>query len=155
MSDATEQLQVLQQLGRTYRAFLSAYEKDVGHFLPRWRLMLHLYNCGHPCAQKELGEASHMDPGALSRQLSSLEALGWISRAADSEDRRITNVQLTKKGEREVEKSLPKRAAFIGRTLGDIPEKQLSQMMKTLLLLETRFGSCSKPPELNEDAQGS
>jgi DNA-binding MarR family transcriptional regulator len=155
MSDATEQLKVLQQLGRTYRAFLSAYEKEVGHFLPRWRLMLHLYNCEHPCPQKELGDASHMDPGALSRQLSSLESLGWISRAADSDDRRITNVQLTKKGEREVEKSLPKRAAFMERALGGIPEKQLSQLMKTLLLLETRFGSASRAQEWKENAQTS
>jgi DNA-binding MarR family transcriptional regulator len=155
MNDATEQLKVLQQLGRTYRAFLSAYEKDVGHFLPRWRLMLHLYNSGHPCTQKELGDASHMDPGALSRQLGSLESLGWISRAADSGDRRISNVQLTKKGEREVEKSLPKRAAFMERTLGGIPEKQLNQLMKTLLLLETRFGSTSRAQELKGNAQTS
>jgi DNA-binding MarR family transcriptional regulator len=155
MNDATEQLKVLQQLGRTYRAFLSAYEKDVGHFLPRWRLMLHLYNSGRPCTQKELGDASHMDPGALSRQLGSLESLGWISRAADSGDRRISNVQLTKKGEREVEKSLPKRAAFMERTLGGIPEKQLNQLMKTLLLLETRFGSTSRAQELKGNAQTS
>jgi DNA-binding MarR family transcriptional regulator len=96
-----------------------------------------------------------MDPGALSRQLSSLDSLGWISRAADSNDRRITNVHLTKKGEHEVEKSLPKRASFIERTLGDIPEKQLSQMMKTLLLLETRFSSGSRAQEPKEDAQTS
>jgi DNA-binding MarR family transcriptional regulator len=96
-----------------------------------------------------------MDPGALSRQLGSLESLGWISRAADSGDRRISNVQLTKKGEREVEKSLPKRAAFMERTLGGIPEKQLNQLMKTLLLLETRFGSTSRAQELKGNAQTS
>lgn len=145
MVEASEQLKVLQQLGRTYRAFLSAYEKEVGHFLPRWKVMLHLYNEQGPCPQKQLGDASHMDPGALSRQLSALETLGWIARSTDPHDKRITNVLLTKKGKQQVEQSLPRRAAFIERTLGGLPDKQLRQLMDSLLQLETRFSATGKP----------
>jgi DNA-binding MarR family transcriptional regulator len=151
MVDAVEQLKVLQQLGRTYRAFLSAYEKEVGHFLPRWRVMLYLYTEEQPCPQKQLGDASRMDPGALSRQLSALESLGWIIRDTDRHDKRITNVSLTEQGKQQVEHSLPKRAAFIKRTLGDIPDNQLRQLMDALLLLETRFNSTGKRQMTLED----
>jgi len=139
MVETSEQLKVLQQLGRTYRAFLSAYEREVGHFLPRWKVMLHLYNAQQPCPQKQLGESSHMDPGALSRQLGSLEALGWIERRSDENDKRITNVALTEQGKQQVEQSLPKRLAFIERSLGDLPDKQLRELMQSLLQLESRF----------------
>lgn len=141
MVDTAEKLKVLQQLGRTYRTFLAAYEKEVGHFVPRWRVMLHLYNEGKPCPQKQLGDASAMDPGALSRQLGTLESLGWIVRHTDQHDKRVTNVALTRAGRQQVERSLPKRAAFVERTLGNIPDKQLRQLMEALLLLEARFNS--------------
>jgi MarR family transcriptional regulator, organic hydroperoxide resistance regulator len=152
MVDAVDQLKVLQQLGRTYRAFLSAYEKEVGHFLPRWKVMLYLHQEGKPCPQKQLGDASDMDPGALSRQLSSLELLGWIVRNTDQHDKRVTNVSLTRQGKQQVERSLPKRAAFIKRTLGDVSDRQLRQLMDALLLLETRFQSAGKQQRVSEDA---
>lgn len=142
--EAPEQLKVLQQLGRTYRAFMSAYEKEVGHFLPRWKVMMHLYNEQGSCPQKQLGDASHMDPGALSRHLSALEALGWIQRSTDPHDKRITHVALTPSGKQQVEHSLPKRTAFINRTLGDLPETQVRQLMASLLQLETRFNAIGK-----------
>lgn len=151
LADSIEQLKVLQQLGRTYRAFLSAYEKEVGHFLPRWRVMLYLYQEGKPCSQKQLGDASMMDPGALSRQLSALESLGWIMRNTDQQDKRLTNVSLTPQGKQQVERSLPKRAAFIERTLGDISDTQLQQLMESLLLLEHRFQAAGKQ-QASEDA---
>jgi DNA-binding MarR family transcriptional regulator len=154
MVDAVEQLKVLQQLGRTYRTFLSAYEKEVGHFLPRWRVMLYLYTEQQPCPQKRLGDASHMDPGALSRQLSTLESLGWIIRDTDRHDKRITNVSLTEQGKQQVEDSLPKRAAFIKRVLGGISDKQLRQLMDSLLLLETRFNSTCKQQATSENDMG-
>ncbi|MDB5822905.1 MAG: winged helix-turn-helix transcriptional regulator [Herminiimonas sp.] len=145
MTDSTEQLQVLQQLGRTYRAFMAAYEKEVGHFLPRWRVLLHLYTLGGPCTQRQLGEASHMDAGALSRQLSALETLGWIARRDDPQDKRMTQVSLTGKGRLQVEKGLPRRAAFIERNFGDIPQDRLHALRDALHLLESRFDSGSQP----------
>jgi DNA-binding MarR family transcriptional regulator len=152
MADSIERLQALQQLGRTYRAFLAAYEKEVGHFLPRWRVMLHLYNYGQPCPQKELGEASRMDPGSLSRQLSALETLGWIKRETSRQDKRVTNVSLTRKGVQEVRGGLPKRAAFIERALGGISEPQLRQLMDALVLLEARFTGVPKPEKADSAA---
>ena len=141
MPQTLEKIRVLQQLGRTYRAFMSGFEKEVGHFMPRWRILLHLYNEERACPQKELCDAAHIDPGALSRQLATLEELGWIARATDAQDKRITNVSLTEEGRRQVEASMPRRAAFIERTLGDIDDARLHQLMDDLVLLETRFSA--------------
>lgn len=141
MPQTLEKIRVLQQLGRTYRAFMSGFEKEVGHFMPRWRILLHMYTEARACPQKELCDAAHIDPGALSRQLTTLEELGWIARATDAQDKRITNVSLTGEGRRQVEASMPRRAAFIERTLGDIDDARLHQLMDDLVLLETRFSA--------------
>jgi DNA-binding MarR family transcriptional regulator len=147
MPETMEKIRILQQLGRTYRAFLAAFEKEVGHFMPRWRILLHLYTDGQPCPQKLLCDAAHIDPGALSRQLSTLEELGWIARATDLQDKRITNVSLTEEGRRQVEMSMPRRAAFIERSLGDIDDARLRRLMDDLLLLETRFTTSASQQE--------
>jgi DNA-binding MarR family transcriptional regulator len=141
MPDTPERIRLLQQLGRTYRAFMSGFEKEVGHFMPRWRILLHLYNEARSCPQKDVCEAAHIDPGALSRQLATLEELGWIARATDAQDKRITHGSLTDEGRRQVEASMPRRAAFIERTLGDIDDARLHQLMDDLVLLETRFSA--------------
>jgi len=40
------QLQAIQQLGRTYRALMSAFESNIGFTMPRWRILLTLYQSG-------------------------------------------------------------------------------------------------------------
>jgi DNA-binding MarR family transcriptional regulator len=93
-----DRVAILQQFGRTYRAFMSAFEAQVGHPLPRWRVMLALHDQGGESSQKRLVERLRVDPGALTRQLKALEALGWISRSMDERDNRVTNVRLTEAG---------------------------------------------------------
>jgi DNA-binding MarR family transcriptional regulator len=116
--------------------------------------MIHLYHHGKPCPQKQVGEAAYMDPGALSRLLNALEAQGWIARDTDLHDKRITNVTLTAQGRREIERSLPKRAAFMERTLNDFSDEQLQQMSEALELLETRFNEGGRQRQEEEALAG-
>jgi DNA-binding MarR family transcriptional regulator len=139
MDNLTEQLQVFQQLGRTYRALLSVYEKEVGQPLQRWRMMLHLYDAKQPCSQKEMVESLGIDAGLLSRQLSVLEGLGWVSRVAEANDKRIMQVKLTQAGKSEVQKTLPLRTAFFERVLRDISKNDLDQIKNGLAVLEQRL----------------
>lgn len=139
-----DRLTIVQQLGRAYRAFLGAYEAYVGVCVPRWRILLRLYEEPPPCSQKQLVEILGMDPGALSRQLKSLEALGWVSRSNDPHDARITNVFLTEAGKDEVKKTLPRRHAFFQEALVDIPEAEQERLMRDLALLEERFRKVAK-----------
>ena len=41
--DMTDRIAVMQQFGRTYRAFMQAFEAQVGQPMPRWRILLALH----------------------------------------------------------------------------------------------------------------
>lgn len=132
------QLQAMQQLGRTYRALMSAFERNTGHPMPRWRILLKLYQHGE-CSQKALAQGLPMDPAALTRQIKIIEREGWIERHSDVRDNRLTNVALTDAGRDLVAATLPKRAAFIEAAFGDFSREQMSALSLMLLSLEKGF----------------
>ncbi len=130
----------MQQFGRTYRAFMSAFEAQVGHPLPRWRILLALHDQAGESSQKRLVERLRVDPGALTRQLKTLEALGWIARSMDTRDNRVTNVRLTEAGQAATEASLPRRKAFVHDTMAALPDDVLGALSGALKMLEARIG---------------
>src|ERR1700735_3537680 len=93
--DETERIAFIHQCGRTYRVCMQAFESQVGHPMPRWRILLALHDHEGELSQKRLVERLRVDPGALTRQLKTLEALGWIARSMDERDNRVTHVRLT------------------------------------------------------------
>lgn len=64
---------VLQQFGRTYRAYAAAFEQCIGLPLPRWRILHVLYLQEDAIAQRALADRVGMDPGALTRQLKAMQ----------------------------------------------------------------------------------
>ncbi|HWK72098.1 MAG TPA: MarR family winged helix-turn-helix transcriptional regulator [Burkholderiaceae bacterium] len=132
------QLQAIQQLGRTYRALMSAFEADIGHSMPRWRILLALHRSGE-CSQKQLARELPMDPAALTRQIKAIEGMGWIERHADPADNRLTNVALTASGREVVQATLPRRTAFIENVFEDLSAAQLDQLSDLLHTLEERL----------------
>jgi len=136
-----DRVAVMQQFGRTYRAFMSAFEAHVGHPLPRWRILLALHDqAGEELSQKRLVERLRVDPGALTRQLKTLEGLGWIARSMDARDNRVTNVRLTQAGQSATEASLPRRNAFLHDTMTALPDDALGALSDALKMLEVRIG---------------
>ncbi|MFM0499601.1 MarR family winged helix-turn-helix transcriptional regulator [Paraburkholderia caffeinilytica] len=135
-----DRVAVMQQFGRTYRAFMSAFETQVGHPLPRWRILLALHEQAGESSQKRLVERLRVDPGALTRQLKTLEGLGWIARSMDARDNRVTNVRLTEAGQSATEASLPRRNAFLHDTMAALPDEALSALSGALKMLEVRIG---------------
>ncbi|WP_144110919.1 MarR family winged helix-turn-helix transcriptional regulator [Paraburkholderia sp. BCC1886] len=134
-----DRVAVMQQFGRTYRAFMSAFEAQVGHPLPRWRILLALHAQDGESSQKRLVERLRVDPGALTRQLKTLEALGWIARSMDTRDNRVTNVHLTAAGQSAIEESLPRRNAFLHDTMAALPDDALAALGGALTMLEARI----------------
>jgi DNA-binding MarR family transcriptional regulator len=135
-----DRVAVMQQFGRTYRAFMSAFEAQVGHPLPRWRILLALHEQAGESSQKRLVERLRVDPGALTRQLKTLEGLGWIARSMDARDNRVTNVRLTEAGQSATEASLPRRNAFLHDTMAALPDDALGALSGALKMLEARIG---------------
>jgi DNA-binding MarR family transcriptional regulator len=129
----------MQQFGRTYRAFMSAFEAHVGHPLPRWRILLALHEQAGESSQKRLVERLRVDPGALTRQLKTLEGMGWIARSMDTRDNRVTNVRLTAAGQSATEASLPRRNAFMHDTIAVLPDDALNALSGALKMLEARI----------------
>lgn len=149
-----ERIAIFQQFGRTYRAFTVAFESRVGLPLPRWRILLALYDharsmhAGAAAAgsgdarrlpslpQKRLVEWLGVDPGALTRQLKQLESMGWIARSTDERDNRLTNVVLTDNGRCAVELGLPRRNAFLASALGQLSDDTLQTLKDVLKDME-------------------
>lgn len=132
------QLQAIQQLGRTYRALMSAFEADIGHSMPRWRILLALYRSGE-CSQKQLARELPMDPASLTRQIKTIEQMGWVERHTDPADNRLTNVALTPSGRNAVQDMLPRRTAFIENIFEDLSVEQLADLSAMLHTLEERL----------------
>jgi DNA-binding MarR family transcriptional regulator len=157
MSDKLERIAVVHQFGRTYRSFLAAFEAQVGQPMPRWRILLAVTDGGR-VSQKSLVEKLQIDAGALTRQLKSIEALGWIARSVDERDNRVTNVELTEAGRAVVAQGMPLRNRFLDAVLADFPESLLKSLSQGLDLLERHIveasagaapcaGSKHQPPE--------
>jgi DNA-binding MarR family transcriptional regulator len=135
-----DRVAVIQQFGRTYRTFMSAFEAQVGQPMPRWRILLALHEQAGESSQKRLVERLRVDPGALTRQLKTLESLGWIARSMDMRDNRVTNVRLTEEGLSVIEATLPRRNAFLHDTMAGLPDEALSALSGALTMLEARIG---------------
>ncbi|MFP6556973.1 MarR family winged helix-turn-helix transcriptional regulator [Paraburkholderia sp. B3] len=153
--DTHDRIAIVQQFGRTYRAFMAAFEAQVGHPLPRWRILLALYEQNGESSQKRLVERLRVDPGALTRQLKALESLDWIERSADPRDNRITNVKLTEAGRTATEASLPRRNAFLNLTMS-MPDDALAALSGALRMMEARIGeACVAQPAAAEESSGA
>jgi DNA-binding MarR family transcriptional regulator len=131
---------VVQQLGRTYRAMLSSFDASMGLPLPRWRILLALYQQGQ-MSQKHLAEHLGMDPAALTRQVKAMQNLDLIARHNDERDNRLTNVVLTGDGVRLVEQALPKRMEFFGTLVSDLSSEEVETLGRLLDILEKRLRS--------------
>ncbi|RQG99898.1 MarR family winged helix-turn-helix transcriptional regulator [Paraburkholderia dinghuensis] len=149
--DTPDRIAIVQQFGRTYRAFMAGFEAQVGHPLPRWRIMLALYEQDGESSQKRLVERLRVDPGALTRQLKSLESLGWIERSSDARDNRVTNVRLTETGRAATEASLPRRNAFLNLTMS-LPDDALAALSGALRMMEVRIGEAASAVQAQADA---
>ncbi len=131
---------VIQQLSLTYRSMMLAFDAQVGHPLPRWRIILTLAENG-TCSQKYLAEHCRLDPASLTRQLQSMEALGWLSRAADPDDNRLTNVTLTADGAAIYDEAMPRRQAFFDEALEGMTAAEIATLESALGHLEAQFKS--------------
>ncbi|HWK63147.1 MAG TPA: MarR family winged helix-turn-helix transcriptional regulator [Eoetvoesiella sp.] len=136
---------VVQQLGRTYRAMLSSFDASMGLPLPRWRILLALYQQGQ-MSQKHLAEQLGMDPAALTRQVKAMQNLDLIARHNDERDNRLTNVVLTGDGVRLVEQALPKRMEFFGTLVSDLSSEEVETLSRLLDILEKRLRSETPRP---------
>ncbi len=132
MMNELPQLQAAQQLGRTYRSLIAAFDQQLGMPLSRWRILICLHQEDGCLSQKQLVRLLRIDPAAVTRQLKSIESLGLIERFTDEQDNRLTNVRLSPAGYELVEATLPRRRRLVEAMLQDFSDQDLSQLITLL-----------------------
>jgi DNA-binding MarR family transcriptional regulator len=78
---------------------LNAALKGFGLRVPEWRILAALY-ARRQCTMSALAELASIDRTTLTRTVDRMQEAGWLSRAADGDDMRITRLALTAGGER-------------------------------------------------------
>ncbi|MGI4985003.1 MAG: MarR family winged helix-turn-helix transcriptional regulator [Janthinobacterium lividum] len=139
MLDEKDRIAVVQQFGRTYRAFMTAFQACVGLPLLQWRILLMLRDLPHAQPQKTLVETLDVDAGALTRQLQQMEQKGWVTRSIDERDNRLTNVALAEKGRQKIAEATPLRDVFLAEATDSLSEERLCLMEETMTLFEARI----------------
>ena len=92
-----------------------------------------------------LAENCRLDPASLTRLLQAMQQLGWITRSADQNDNRVTNVSLTPTGQAVVDEALPRRAAFFEDSLQDLSSQDIQALTHALDVLERNFAHAGSP----------
>src|SRR5690606_31592031 len=137
-------LRFMQQLGRSYRSFIAAFEAHTGQSMARWRILILLDRWGET-SQKLLARELGIDPAALTRQIKEMELEGAVQRRNDAKDARLINVALTEKGRDTVKSTMARRNEYIEWALGDMTESELEAVSDMLLKLEKRLSDRSVP----------
>lgn len=131
-------IQFIQQLGRSYRAFVAGFEAHTGQSMARWRILILLYRYGEMSQKQLVGELG-IDPAALTRQLKALERSGLVERHSDSRDARLTNVALTEAGRVTVNSTMALRNEYLEWALGNLPVPEMEVLSRTLVKMEERL----------------
>ncbi|HLT99194.1 MAG TPA: MarR family transcriptional regulator [Burkholderiaceae bacterium] len=142
----SQHLQFIQQLGRSYRAFVAGFEAHTGQSMARWRILV-LLSREAEMSQKRLVKELAIDPAALTRQLKALERAGLVARQNDAQDARVTNVALTSAGRQAVESTMTLRNEYLDWALGDLPLPDIEVIMETLVNLEQRVTNRPAVPQ--------
>lgn len=141
----SQHLQFIQQLGRSYRAFVAGFEAHTGQSMARWRILVRLSREAE-VSQKRLVQELMIDPAALTRQLKALERIGLVTRRNDVHDARLTNVALTAAGRQAVDSTMTLRNEYLEWALGDLPLPDIEVIMQTLIKLEQHVSNRPATP---------
>ena len=126
------------QLARTFyrvqrRIVVALAARDVT--LPQFDVLATL-RFGEGLTQQELAKRLLVTKGNVCGVLDRLEALGWVERRPDPDDRRANRVHLTTVGRRKVETLLPEHDALVLKTLRTLPDAGVKSLRKLLEAVE-------------------
>ena len=112
--------------------------REFGLRVPEWRALAALY-ARHRCTTSELAELSTIDRTTLTRTLDRMQDSGWLSRLADTDDMRVTRLELTASGRKLFENVWPAVQRLNELALAGLPKAEIQQLRKTLERMRTNL----------------
>ncbi len=135
---------VLLKLARAYHDATAAFEQVSGVSAARWRLLFLVDQLGD-CTQRDLVAMVRVDPGSVTRTLTSLEQAGLVVRRADEMDARFTRVGLSPAGRRLVDRVMVDREAFLQRMVAGADPADVDAFLRVLDRISDNLGTPTDP----------
>ena len=98
-----------------------------------------------PLTLGELAAFENVRPPSITRIVAALEAERWVERTTDPDDRRVTTVQTTDRGRRELLRIREERNAWLAGRLADLDDDERARLAAALPVLERLIGSLPDP----------
>jgi DNA-binding MarR family transcriptional regulator len=121
------------------------YEERFGISIPEWRVIAHLSQ-NHEVSVREIFRRVDMDKAKVSRAAARLETRGLITKRANSDDRRLVKLALTRKGRSLFEEIAPLALGYERDVLGRLSPREAATFRNLLdKLLAPRRGAEAPP----------
>ena len=105
--------------------------REFGLRVPEWRALAALY-ARQKCTRSDLADLATIDRTTLTRTVDRMEDAGWLSRMADSDDMRVTRLELTAAGRRLFDRIWPTVARLNELALSGLSKSQIDAL-RTIL----------------------
>ncbi len=105
--------------------------REFGLRVPEWRALAALH-ARKRCTMSELADLATIDRTTLTRTVDRMEDAGWLSRIADSEDMRVTRLELTAAGRKLFDKIWPTVARLNELALAGLSKAQIDALRTVL-----------------------
>ena len=89
-----------------------------------------------PLTLGELSAVERVQPPTMTRIVASLEALGFVDRIVDTDDRRVARVQITSDGRRFLGRSRSRKNAYLAARLQTLPADDRETLARAAVVLE-------------------
>jgi len=89
-----------------------------------------------PLTVGELAKAEHISSPMVTKIAKALQEDGLVTRTDDPTDKRITNLAITKDGERRLERSRSRKNAWLARKFEDLTADELTAIEAVIPVLE-------------------
>jgi DNA-binding MarR family transcriptional regulator len=89
-----------------------------------------------PLTVGELAKAEHVSSPAITKIAKGLEEEGLVTRTVDAADKRVTQMAITKAGERRLERSRSRKNAWLARQFDNLSAEELDAISAVIPVLE-------------------
>ncbi len=104
--------------------------------LPRFDFLAQLQRAPDGLSMGEISQRMMVSGGNVSGIATHLEAMGWIQRTAEPNNRRTFIVTLTSLGADRFEEMAERHAQWLNELLGDLPSQDQAVLMRTLAVVK-------------------